>query len=108
MTSFQMQIVITSFAELADAKAMARRLVENHLAACVQMHEGIYSIYRWRGEICEGNEVMLAAKTDTAHWLAISTFIKKHHPYDLPEIIAISPIEYDIQYGDWIKAEVNS
>ena len=108
MTGFEMQIVMTSFAELADAKAMARRLVENHLAACVQVHKEIYSIYRWKGDICEANEVMLAAKTDAAHWPAISAFIKKHHPYDLPEIIAISPIEYDIQYGDWIKTEVNS
>uniref|UniRef100_UPI0040475523 divalent-cation tolerance protein CutA n=1 Tax=Polynucleobacter sp. TaxID=2029855 RepID=UPI0040475523 len=107
MTGFQMQIAMTSFAELADAKAMARRLVENRLAACVQIHEGIYSIYRWKGEICEGNEVILAAKTNAMQWPAISAFIKKYHPYDLPEIIAISPIEYDVQYGDWIKSEVN-
>ena len=108
MTGIQIQIVMTSFAELVDAQAMARRLVENHLAACVQIHAGIHSIYRWKGEICESNEVILAAKTDAIHWPVISAFIKKYHPYDLPEITAISVIEYDGQYGDWIKSEVNA
>jgi periplasmic divalent cation tolerance protein len=99
-------IVVTSFASLEDAKKMARELIEGRLAACVQILEGVHSIYRWDGKICEGNEVLLSAKTATYKWADISNFIQSHHPYDLPEVIAYAPEKYEAQYGKWIEAEV--
>ena len=84
----QLLIVVTTFASLEDAKKMAHKLVESRLAACVQIQEGIHSIYRWEGKICEANEVLLSAKTVADKWVDISNFIKSHHPYDLPEVIA--------------------
>lgn len=87
---------------------MARALVEQNLAACVQLTEGIQSIYRWEGKICEEQEVLLAAKTTASKWLEISSFIQRQHPYDLPEILAFSPEQYEGQYGKWIESEVNS
>ncbi len=86
---------------------MARAMVENYLAACVQLTEGIQSIYRWEGKIFEEKEVLLSAKTTEAKWLEISTFIKNAHPYDLPEILAFSPEQYEKQYGKWVESEVN-
>jgi periplasmic divalent cation tolerance protein len=99
-------VVMTSFASMADAKKMAHELVAARLAACVQIHEGVHSIYRWDGKICEGNEVVLAAKTVAERWMDIASFIKSHHPYDLPELIAYAPEKYEEQYGKWIQAEV--
>ncbi len=99
-------IVVTSFASLEDAKKMARELIEGRLAACVQILEGVHSIYRWDGKICEGNEVLLSAKTVADQWVDISNFIQSHHPYDLPEVIAYAPEKYEAQYGKWIEAEV--
>lgn len=87
---------------------MARNLVEQRLSACVQIHEGIHSVYRWAGKICEEKEVTLSAKTDARKWDEISAFIKSHHPYDVPELVGITPSEYDQAYGQWVQVEVNS
>ena len=86
--STELLIVITTFVSLEDAKKMAHQLIEGRLAACVQIQEGVHSIYRWDGKICEGKEVLLSAKTITDRWIDLSNFLKIHHPYDLPELIA--------------------
>jgi periplasmic divalent cation tolerance protein len=106
--SSQLLVVVTSLPHLEAAKGLARSLVERRLAACVQLTDGIQSIYRWKGKLCEDQEVLLSAKTTQARWLEISTFIKNTHPYDLPEILAFSPEQYEEQYGKWIESEVNS
>ena len=85
---------------------MGRQLLANHLAACVQIQEGIHSIYRWEGKVCEEMEVLLSAKTVVGSWSAISSFIKSHHPYDLAEVLAFIPEKYEEQYGKWLQAEV--
>jgi len=104
--STELLIVITTFVSLEDAKKMAHQLIEGRLAACVQIQEGVHSIYRWDGKICEGKEVLLSAKTITDRWIDISNFIKIHHPYDLPELIAYAPEKYEAHYGKWVESEV--
>ena len=101
-------VVVTSLPDLEGAKLLARMLVEQNLAACVQLVAGVDSIYRWEGKICEEQEVMLSAKTTTNRWSAISSFIQKNHPYDLPEIMAFTPEQHSEQYGTWVSSEVNS
>jgi periplasmic divalent cation tolerance protein len=101
-------VVVTSLPSLEAAKGLARALLEQNLAACVQLTEGIQSIYRWEGNICEEQEVLLAAKTTEPKWLEILAFIKSAHPYDLPEILAFAPEQYERQYGKWVESEVNS
>ena len=101
-------VVVTSLPSLEAAKGLARALVEQNLVACVQLTEGIQSIYRWEGKICEEQEVMLSAKTTEPRWLEILAFIKSAHPYDLPEILAFAPEQYERQYGKWVESEVNS
>jgi len=101
-------VVVTTLPTIEAATALAKALVELHLAACVQMNEGIYSVYRWEGRICEEQEILLSAKTMFHQWEEICAFIKESHPYDLPEIMAFSPEQYDQQYGQWVRSEVNS
>lgn len=101
-------IVVTSFSQLADAKTMARQLIEQRLAACVQIQQGIHSVYRWKGQVCEELEVQLFAKTVVDRWDKIAHFIQSQHPYDLPEILAYTPEKYSTQYGNWVEAEVKS
>ena len=101
-------VVITTLPTIEAATALAKALVESHLAACVQMNEGVYSVYRWEGKICEEQEILLSAKTMAHQWEEICAFIKESHPYDLPEIMAFSPEQYDQQYGQWVRSEVNS
>jgi periplasmic divalent cation tolerance protein len=101
-------VVVTSLPNIETATALAKALVGQHLAACVQFQEGLYSIYRWEGKLCEEQEVLLSAKTVAHQWEEICHFIKEAHPYDLPEILAYSPEQYDQQYGQWVSSEVNS
>ena len=101
-------VVVTTLPTIEAATALAKALVESHLAACVQMNEGIYSVYRWEGKICEEQEILLSVKTMSHQWEEICVFIKESHPYDLPEIMAFSPEQYDQQYGQWVRSEVNS
>jgi periplasmic divalent cation tolerance protein len=103
-----MLVVVTSLPNVEAAKGLARALVEKNLAACVQLTEGISSIYRWEDKICEEQEVLLSAKTAGVKWLEISNFIKGAHPYDVSEILAFTPTQYDEQYGKWVQSEVNS
>jgi periplasmic divalent cation tolerance protein len=104
----ELLVVLTSLPNMEAATALAKALVESHLAACVQMNEGIYSVYRWEGVVCEEQEILLSAKTMAHQWGKICAFIKESHPYDLPEILAFSPKQYEQQYGVWVQAEVNS
>jgi periplasmic divalent cation tolerance protein len=101
-------VVVTSLPSIEAATALAKTLVESRLAACVQMSEGIYSVYRWEGKVCEEQEILLSAKTISYRWEEICAFIKESHPYELPEILAFSPEQYDQQYGQWVSYEVNS
>jgi periplasmic divalent cation tolerance protein len=106
--SSKLLVVLTSLPSLDVATGLARSLVEKHLAACVQLTDGIQSIYRWEGKVCEEHEVLLSAKTTESKWPEISAFIQSAHPYDLPEILAFSPEQYEKQYGKWVESEVNS
>ena len=101
-------VVVTTLPTIEAATALAKGLVESHLAACVQMNEGVYSVYRWEGKVCEEQEILLSAKTISHRWEEICAFIKESHPYELPEILAFSPEQYDQQYGQWVGSEVNS
>ena len=101
-------VVVTSLPSIEAATALAKTLVESRLAACVQMSEGIYSVYRWEGKVCEEQEIRLSAKTIAHQWEEICAFIKESHPYELPEILAFSPEQYDQQYGQWVSSGVNS
>jgi periplasmic divalent cation tolerance protein len=103
-----MLVVVTSLPNSEAAKGLARALVEKNLAACVQLTEGISSIYRWEGKLCEEQEILLSAKTTNAKWHEISVFIQSAHPHDLPEILAFTPTQYDELYGKWVQSEVNS
>jgi periplasmic divalent cation tolerance protein len=104
--STELLIVSTTFASLDDAKKMAHELIEGRLAACVQIQDGVHSIYRWDGRVCKGEEVLLSAKTVADKWVEISSFIKSHHPYDLPEVVAYAPEKYEAHYGKWVESEV--
>lgn len=100
-------VVVTSLPSIEVAKSLGRALIEKNLAACVQLTEGVHSIYRWEGKICEEQEVLLAAKTVESKWLEILAFIRNAHPYELPEILAFSPEQHERQYGKWVESEVN-
>jgi periplasmic divalent cation tolerance protein len=101
----ELLLVMTSLPDKEVAKQLAKRLIDAHLAACVQIQSGVQSIYRWEGRLCEEQEVVMVAKTTAEQWPAISAFIKQNHPYDVPEIIAQPITHSDTDYARWAVAE---
>ena len=83
---------------------IADALVERRLAACVNLVPGLRSTYRWKGEICRDDEVLLLIKTRSELFERVKTAILKLHPYELPEVIAVPVSAGHETYLDWIRA----
>lgn len=89
----------------ASADALARRLVQTRLAACVSVGASVDSLYHWRGQIETATEVPVTIKSRPARYAAIEAAIRAMHPYELPEIIAV-PITHGLpDYLHWITSE---
>jgi periplasmic divalent cation tolerance protein len=98
-------LVLTHLPDRATALALARALVEERLAACVNIGTQVDSLYHWRGEIETAQEVPLAIKTTPSRYAALEAAIRARHPYELPEIVAVPITAALTEYLDWIDAE---
>ncbi len=87
------------------AQALAQHLVERRLAACVNLLPPMRSVYRWQGQIEQSQEVQLLIKTCGDRLQALSAAITEQHPYDVPEILAVSASAGLPPYLDWIRAQ---
>jgi periplasmic divalent cation tolerance protein len=85
---------------------IAKKIIENRLAACINVVNNINSIYWWKGEINEDEEELLVIKTKKTILNELITFIKSIHPYSVPEIIALDIIDGNIDYLNWIEENV--
>ncbi|MDD1626492.1 MAG: divalent-cation tolerance protein CutA [Methylococcaceae bacterium] len=100
----QYQITLCTCPDKDTAEKIARLLVNDKLAACVNILPGITSVYRWHEQVESAQEHLLLIKANKSRYQAIETTIKKHHPYELPEIIAV-PIEDGLpEYLHWIDS----
>ncbi|GAO36474.1 divalent ion tolerance protein CutA [Sulfuricella sp. T08] len=98
-------LVITSLPDREVAQRLAGRLVEERLAACVNILAPCESVYRWQGRIETAQEITLLIKTLGAHYGKVEKTIRQCHPYELPEIIAV-PITAGLPaYLEWLAAE---
>lgn len=95
-------ICLCTCPSLEVARALARRVVEAGLAACVNVVPGINSIYRWQGAICDDAEVLLIIKTTPRSYAALETLVVAEHPYELPELIAVSIDHGSAPYLSWL------
>jgi len=95
-------LVLVTVSDRAHGEQLATLLVENRLAACVNLFSPCTSVYRWQGEVERAEEIPMFIKTDRAHYPALEAFIRAHHPYDVPEIIAL-PLACGLPaYLDWV------
>jgi periplasmic divalent cation tolerance protein len=98
-------LVLTNCPDAACADAIADAAVGARLAACVNILAPCRSIYRWQGAIERAEEVPLLIKTSAERYSDLEALIRMHHPYDVPEIIAL-PIARGLPaYLDWMAAE---
>ncbi len=89
-----------------QAQAIGRALVEERLAACVNLIPGMRSIYRWQGAIEEADEVVLIAKTAARHMPALAARVAALHTYSCPCVVALPIVAGAAGYLAWLGAEV--
>jgi periplasmic divalent cation tolerance protein len=99
-------LVVTTLGSEQEARTLVRKLVESRLVACGTLLGGARSIYRWEGEITEEPEVVVLLKTDASKWEALAAAVREHHPYEVPELLAL-PVDRGLDlYLSWLASEV--
>lgn len=98
-------LVLTNVPDEATGDTIGRRLVEDRMAACVNLLPATRSIYRWQGAVEEATEVTLLVKTTPQRYADVEAAIRALHPYDLPEVIAV-PVTAGLPgYLAWVATE---
>lgn len=101
-------LVLTNLPDRAAAERLADLLIEEKLAACVNILAPCRSVYRWKGAVQHDEEHPMLIKTTQERYGALEQALREGHPYELPEIIAVS-IERGLPaYLDWVAAETKA
>ncbi len=100
-------LVYTTYPSLVEAEQAGRYLVENGLAACVNILPGMRSIYRWQGKVEHAEEAVMIVKTRDVQKEAVAAEVKRNHSYDTPAILFLPTEGGDADYTNWIVAESN-
>ena len=95
-------LVTTTTATREDAGKIASQLVEEGLAACVQIVDPITSVYRWQGTIEEEQEILLLIKSTRDLVAPIAQLLDRIHPYEVPELIATPIVDGSTAYLSWL------
>lgn len=101
-------LVITTLPDEESAAALAEYLIEQRVAACVNILASCRSIYRWQGAIERAAEVPLLIKTTQERYADLEAAILARHPYELPKIVAVPVGTGLTAYLDWIAAECSA
>ncbi len=88
-----------------EAERLAEILVNERLAACVQILPEITSFYHWQGKIERDTELLLLAKTTIDKFAALERAVRENHSYEVPEIVAVPTEAVSALYLDWLKTE---
>ena len=99
-------VVFVTVPNKETAEKIARSLIEARLAACVNIVDGLKSVYWWQGKIEEDNELLLIIKTRIEVFEELVLKIRELHPYSVPEIIGLPIIAGSKDYIDWLRNEV--
>lgn len=106
-TETELIVVLCTAPNEATAQRLAAGLVEERLAACVNVISGVKSFYRWQGKIEAEPEIQLVIKTRKGRFDALAAWIKANHPYEVPEIVAIPAQRVSEEYLAWATNETS-
>jgi periplasmic divalent cation tolerance protein len=96
--------VTTTVGSPAAARTLAHEILAQRLGACVQIDQGVTSLYRWEGELREEPELRLVIKTLPGCEAALQALFARHHPYEVPQFLA-QRMRASAAYADWVRAE---
>lgn len=99
-------VVLSTVGRAEDAERIGRALVERGLAACVNVLPAVTSIYRWKGKVERDEERLLLIKTRAERFPALKQALVSLHPYEVPEVLALSIADGHGPYLDWLDASV--
>jgi len=97
----QLIVILCTVPDEATAEKMAKGLLEERLAACVNAIPGVKSFYRWQGKIETDNEIQLLIKTRSKRFDELAAWISANHPYEVPEVVAIPASQVSDAYLAW-------
>lgn len=98
-------VVLVTVPDLETGRRLARGLLEERLAACVNLVPGVTSLYRWKGALEEAGELLLVIKTLRARVGALEARVRALHPYTVAEFVVLEPAHVSAPYLDWLVAE---
>jgi len=98
-------IVLTTFGSKEEAKTVTDKLLKARLIACANLIDNVDSYFHWQGKIENEREVLAILKTQKKHLDELFEWIQTHHPYSVPEILALPIFRGSGEYLNWIKEE---
>lgn len=102
------RIVLITVPDAETGAGLARALVEERLAACVNVVPGVRSIYRWQDGLEDDTEVLLLVKTRAERCSQLAERVRDLHPYDVPEVLELAAVGGSRAYLDWVREESSS
>jgi|SRR5579872_1265034 len=102
------RIVLTTSGSKDEAHKIAHHLVENQLAACVNIVPHVLSVYRWQGKVESHDEWLLVIKTTSEQFPSVRDAIRALHSYELPECISIAIDDGSTEYLAWLAESAAS
>lgn len=99
-------VVLCTVPDRDHAGRIATALVEERLAACVNIVPGLVSVYRWQGAVHNDDELLLLIKTSADTYPRLETRIRALHPYELPEIISVPIQTGQADYLQWLTSNL--
>lgn len=101
-------VVLSTCADEAQAREIARKLVDQRLAACVNILPGTRSVYRWKDKVEDAAECLLVIKSRRDLFESLRDLLMKMHSYEVPEVIALPIIDGSRPYLAWLDRELTS
>lgn len=95
-------LIVSNFPEKKLALSVAKKIVDEHLAACVNILPPCTSVYNWQGETASAEEIPVLIKTQKQQYTKVEKVITAMHPYELPEIITVTLVGGLPAYLRWI------
>ena len=99
-------LVLTTVGAGFDARSIAQALVEARVAACVNILDGVHSVYRWEGKVTGDDEQLLVIKSADGRVEALRELLFSLHPYDVPEFVVVPIESMSAAYEEWFRSAV--